>query len=183
MTYLKTEELDSLIDECQFGDEAMALARETQWKTTDFFYELEKQNLQRDCVDFFAHFLLSPTAIRWAYDCLSGLDVEFTQEEQQGLANIKTWLDEPSDENRRLHGEALFDIATDSPVAWVCQAIFWSGGSLTPPKLAAVEAQSFMCGHALSGGLLLSVYGDDAQYQNERFKAFIDHGKTWIQAQ
>ena len=127
-------------------------------------------------VTFLAHSFQKNVAVIWCCDCLGDLPVTWSQQELQVLGRVESWLREPSQERRRQHGDDLNSLGVKSPVAWLGQAVFWSGGSITPDGTPDVSASPGLFGQAVSGAVQLAGLVDDARHSDELFPRFINLG-------
>ncbi|MCL6268838.1 hypothetical protein M3P05_02590 [Sansalvadorimonas sp. 2012CJ34-2] len=176
---LNNNGIDKTIKLCQLSQLAIDLAENAQ-AHQEFINCLLEHQCYRDCIDFMAHALEKDKAICWGFECQQSVAANHNPKEARLMDLISEWLNSPTDENRRMHESSLDTIGVGSPVAWLSMAIFWSGGSLTPVGSAVVEAQPFMTGHAVSGSQLLTIYDQDAKYQDKRFHLFIEKGAQLI---
>ena len=71
---------------------------------------------------------------------------------------------------------AVAQAELDNPWGWLAQAVFWSGGSITPINGPDCPAPAFLYSHAVAGALGLAAILPDGQEQESRYQMFIASG-------
>ncbi|MGI9274854.1 MAG: DUF6931 family protein [Endozoicomonas sp.] len=143
--------------------------------------ELLKAQSYEPAVAFLAHTLQPQFAITWAYFCLVHAHIPWSDGESDIIAKARQWLTEPDENHRRQHETSLETTGVTSSAGWLGQAIFWSGGSITPEKAPAVSPQPFLLGHALSGAVQLAATADNGQRSHVLYPLFIRTGLRVVQ--
>ena len=159
----------------EFDEQTVALAQEFE-RPEHLIDRLLAEQHFASAVTFLSHCLQKNVAIVWCYDCLSDLPVTWTQQELQVLGRVESWLHEPSQDRRHQHSNDLHSLGVMSPVAWLGQAVFWSGGSITAPDMPEVSAAPGLFGQAVSGAVQLAGLVNDAKYSSELYPRFINLG-------
>ena len=175
MSVLLADDLPGLLDLHEFDEQTVALAQEFE-RPVDLIGRLLAEQHFASAVTFLSHCLQKNVAIIWCYDCLSDLPVSWSQQELQVLGRVESWLREPSQERRRQHGNDLHSLGVMSPVGWLGQAVFWSGGSITAPDTPDVSAAPGLFGQAVSGAVQLAGLVNDARDSSELYPRFINLG-------
>lgn len=175
MSVLLADDLPGLLDLHEFDEQTVALALEFE-RPVDLIGRLLAEQHFASAVTFLSHCLQKNVAITWCYDCLSDLPVSWSQQELQVLGRVESWLREPSQERRRQHGNDLHSLGVMSPVGWLGQAVFWSGGSITAPDTPDVSAAPGLFGQAVSGAVQLAGLVNDARDSSELYPRFINLG-------
>ena len=175
MSVLLAEDWSGRLGLPEFDEQTVTLARGLE-RPVHLVDRLLKEQHFGSAVTFLAHSFQKSVAVAWCYDCLGDLPVTWSQQELQVLGRVESWLREPSQERRRQHGDDLNSLGVKSPVAWLGQAVFWSGGSITPDGTPDVSASPGLFGQAVSGAVQLAGLVDDARHSNELFPRFINLG-------
>ena len=97
-------------------------------------------------------------------------------EHRQALNTVHRWLQDSSEPNRRMADIEVQKIGLDNAAGWLCQAVFWSGGSITPLNAPESPAPPYLYSHAVAGSICLSALLPDAQAGETRYKQFIATG-------
>ncbi|MCV6605683.1 MAG: hypothetical protein OIF34_10285, partial [Porticoccaceae bacterium] len=82
-------------------------------------------------VTFLAHALPPREAIWWGCCCLEQLVEPLPELQQKALQTARNWVQEPSEEHRRIAENYAQRAELDNAAGWLAQATFWSGGSIT----------------------------------------------------
>ncbi|MRI33750.1 hypothetical protein EOPP23_12205 [Endozoicomonas sp. OPT23] len=122
--------------------------------------ELIKQSYRKkqwqELITFLCHALTASEAICWGYKCLVNSGLVFNNEEEKALARVKLWLDQPSETHRRLAEVAASQTGLESPCGLLAQAVFWSGGNITPVNGPDCPAPAYLHGHAVAGAIYMT---------------------------
>ena len=175
MSVLLADDLPELLGLHEFDEQTVALAQEFE-RPVDLIGRLLVEQHFASAVTFLSHCLQKNVAITWCYDCLSDLPVSWSQQELQVLGRVESWLCEPSQDRRRQHSNDLHSLGVMSPVGWLGQAVFWSGGSITAPDTPDVSAAPGLFGQAVSGAVQLAGLVNDARVSSELYPRFINLG-------
>lgn len=175
MSALLAEDLPGLLGLYEFDKQTVALAQGLE-RPVHLIDRLLAEQHFGSAVTFLSHSLKKNVAIIWCYDCLSDLPVTWSQQELRVLGQVESWLREPSHDRRRQHGSDLHSLGVMSPVAWLGQAVFWSGGSITPQDTPDVSAGPGLFGQAVSGAVQLAGLVNDARHSSELYPRFINLG-------
>ena len=175
MSVLLADDLPGLLGLHEFDEQTVALAQEFE-QPVDLIGRLLAEQHFASAVTFLSHCLQKNVAIIWCYDCLSDLPVSWSQQELQVLGRVESWLREPSQDRRRQHSNDLHSLGVMSPVGWLGQAVFWSGGSITAQDTPDVSAAPGLFGQAVSGAVQLAGLVNDARDSSELYPRFINLG-------
>jgi hypothetical protein len=69
---------------------------------------------------------------------------------------VEDWVKQPDENLRRTLGNKVEQIGLYSAAAWLAQAVFWSGGSITPADQTVVEPEHFMCNTAVFNAMQIT---------------------------
>ena len=113
--------------------------------------------MRADAIDVLSHALPKRYAIAWALECLQSADpATVSPIDRTALAAVQRWLQDPSEANRRAAMDLAERLHYDSAGAWLAAAAGWSGGSLAPADLTAVEPGPALSGEAVAAALKLA---------------------------
>ena len=138
--------------------------------------QLSQKQLYHDCIQIIAHTLDCREAILWGRDCLNEMAFVCNPKEKTVLDNVNRWLEQDREENRGLNCNGLEIAGSYSPVAWLSQAVFYSGGSIVEGDVV-VEPSTHLFGDTVAAAVLIAACaGDDGLSQTIRLPLFIDLG-------
>lgn len=147
-------QLAALIDPAKVPDEAIGVAP-AQW-----FATLRAQGKTFDAVSFLAHALPRYECVVWAAQSL--IEGRVLDRSDTFATAALRWIDDPSDRLRRAAGEAAERSGRSRAGELLCQAVFYSGGSIAPEDLPAVPAPPQMCALMAAGAVLTGAYDQEA---------------------
>ena len=137
------------------------------------------QNEQwQEVVVFLCHSLFAKETIWWGYRCVSTIKETLPLDEQKSLPVIYQWLTDSTEAHRRLAELEVKKRGLDNAIGWLAQAVFWSGGSITPLNGPESPAPPYLYSHAVAGAICLATLLPDGQNGEQRYKQFIDLGLT-----
>ena len=138
--------------------------------------QLCHKQLYNDCIQIIAHAFDCREAILWGRDCLNEMAFVCNPKEIAVLDNVNRWLDDDREEYRVINCNGLEIAGSYSPVAWLSQAVFYSGGSIIEGDVA-VEPPTQLFGDTVAAAVLIAACaGDDGLSQTTRLPLFIDLG-------
>ncbi len=149
---------------------------EDQPDVPQYIERLQEQDLLGDLITFLCYGLPVREAFSWALTCLEGTDNPWSPDELEALAITRAWLHKPDDANRRQADKAARKCGHKNGPGWLAQAVFWSGGSMTPAGVAVVLPPEYLYGQALSGALNLTAIMPDGTHAAERYKQYTQLG-------
>ncbi|MFK0573524.1 DUF6931 family protein [Endozoicomonas sp.] len=177
MSALLFDDLPRILELYDFDEHIVELAQEVKVNEPGYLLSsLLKDDHFGSAVSFLSHCLKKDFAIAWGYACLIHVPVSWSQQEMDVLGNIKSWLREPTDKHRRFHEKNLHSLGVKSPVAWLGQALFWSGGSITPEDAPDVSPSPGLLGQAISGAVQLAGLVEDGSHSSKLYPRFINLG-------
>ncbi len=126
-------------------------------------------------VKFLALGLPKRESIWWSYICSK----ETTNDKDSDISNktidtIEKWVKQPNEDLRRNAGKLAETLGLYVPLGWVATALFWSGGSITPPDKPAAEPESFMCGEAVANAISLAA--EQSEDSIDKMKLYLKRG-------
>jgi hypothetical protein len=149
-TWTDAGQLAAQIDPDKVPEQAAGVSP-AQW-----FATLRAQGKLFDAAAFMAHALPRYECVVWAVRSLvEGGVLERT--DPFATAALR-WIDDPCDRLRRAAGEAAQRSGRAGAGELLCQAVFYSGGSIAPEDLQAVPAPPHMCALMASGAVLTGAY-------------------------
>lgn len=164
----------TICDRFKLSDETKCLI-DAKLQATEFLQRLINEKFYHDAIQFLAHGLPKREAIWWAYLCAE--QTELSDEADNDILNalniIKTWIYEPKESTRRLAEKASEKLTFKTAVSWAAIAVFWSGGSITPPDQPAVEPNEFLSAKAVAGSVMLAAVSKNPEKIDENYQHFI----------
>ena len=142
----------------------------------DLINRMEKEKRFNDLVTFLCHSLQGMEAIWWGYLCVRQEIDSQPEMQKKVLAVVNRWLHEPVETHRRLAEIAAKRVELDNACGWLAQAVFWSGGSITPINGPESPAPPYLYAHAVAGAICLAAVLPDGQQGEKRYRQFIDIG-------
>lgn len=122
-----------------------------------FFESLVSASLPDDAIRFLAAALPRREAIGWGLLCLKELIPKpLGAAGEKAIVAVEAWLKSPTETNRQAAGMAADAAGYDTAAGNLAAAVFWSGGSLTPPHLPPVPPRDDLTGTAVVGALMLA---------------------------
>jgi len=160
----------------EMSEEARGMARAGQTPAQLFDLLMEKQQFL-DAIKYLSHALPKRESVWWACTCLKlsaaiGADAK-------GVAALRAaekWVNDPSEENRQAAMPAAEAARFGTPAGCVALAVFFSGGSLGPPNVAAIPPAETLTGDAVAGAVMLSAVIQSPEKAPERYRSFLARG-------
>lgn len=149
------------------SDDMLELAKKHE-SIIDFVEAMRENKLDIDLTRFFAHAFPLRESIWWGYQCLSARD-DWDHDQNHAILSAKLWVEEP-DEHYRRHAELMVQtVGLDAAPGWIAQAVFWSGGSITPKGKPSTEPPLYLYAKAVAGAVNLSAILPDGEEKEARF--------------
>jgi hypothetical protein len=142
-----------------------------------FIDKLTAAELLVDCLRVLAAWLSKRKAVWWGAGCVESACADRLEMQTALLATTRSWVRDPTDENRRKALDAAETADTKLPACWLARAAGWSGGSLSPPGLPVVPPDDHLTAQALTGALLLAAVFIDPARCAGNYRKFIAQGK------
>ncbi|MGE3804663.1 MAG: hypothetical protein AB7K24_08340 [Gemmataceae bacterium] len=123
---------------CELSEEARALL-DDRMTARALLKLLQEQTLYVDAIRVAAYLLPRREAVWWG--CLCVWQVHRSEpkpDSAEALKAVVAWVREPVEERRRAAEEAGKKLPANDAAAGLCQAVFFSGGSISKPKLPEV---------------------------------------------
>jgi hypothetical protein len=161
---------------------AAALLR-TELLPTEFAATLLEHGQHADAIRFTAHALAARDGIWWACQCArQSMGAETTPEEETALAAAERWVTELSDETRRTAFVAANAAGIGTAAGSAALAVFYTGGSLTPPDAPPVAPAEFAAAPLVAGSVILATMHPDPAKTAELAKAYVAQGTALYNA-
>ena len=138
--------------------------------------QLYEHHQWQEIVVFLCHSFFAREAIWWGYCCAETLKEELPVEQSQTLGIVYRWLTDSNEPNRRLAEMEASKTGLDNACGWLAQAVFWSGGSITPLNGPESPAPAYLYSHAVAGAICLAALLPDGKQGEKRYKQFIKTG-------
>jgi hypothetical protein len=160
----------------KLGEAAQALLREPQ-TPRQYVDALAAAGHFADAVQFLAAALPKREAVWWACWCArQGYGKTAPAPAAVALTAAEKWVLDPSDANRRAAHATAEPAGLGTPAGAAAVAVFFSGGSLAPPELAAVAPAEHITASAAAGAILLAAVLTDPQKAAEKYQKFLAAG-------
>jgi hypothetical protein len=147
--------------------------------TTEQFLRVLIENKQYvDAVRLLAYSLPPKQAIGWATLCAR----EFARanpsdESRDAFEVIDQWVSDQTDENRRQAMKAAERAEFGTPAGSAALAIFFSGGSITPPDAPFIAPDESMMANSVFNAVILSVLSKEPEKSEDKYKLFLAEGQ------
>ena len=157
------------------SDEALLLLKDGVL-LVPFLNTLAKEKLFADAVQLLAHALPKREAVWWACRCARSIaDTNRGKELFAALKAAEEWVANPTEEKRRVCETAAEATQYRSAAGLAALAAFFSGGSLAPTGVAAVEPGPLLTAKAVANAVQLAALGDPLQTE-DRYLRFLSEG-------
>ncbi|MDD7805138.1 MAG: hypothetical protein PUP46_06185 [Endozoicomonas sp. (ex Botrylloides leachii)] len=130
----------------------------------------------QDVVEFLCYGLFAKEAIWWGYQCILITESIYPEEQSRALKVVHKWLLDDSESCRRLAEVELEKTGLDHAYGWLLQAVFWSGGSLTPINQMESLPPPYLYSSAVAGAICLAAMLPDENEVAQRYEKFINLG-------
>ena len=101
--------------------------------------------------------------------------------QKAAIQATQTWLDDPSDGNRRKAHNAAEAVGLDQPAGCVAMAAFFSEGSLVPAELQPVAAPPQAAPISAACAIILAAVIQNPENAADRYKSFLQLGHETIE--
>ncbi len=136
-----------------------------------FVHLLESNNLFKDAIQFLAHGLPIEIAVKWASACARELLLpDRLERSKESLEHVEAWLKTPDESNRWNARTAADKSGLSSPVDLIAMAVFFSGGSITPPDTPATPPPPYLANKMVVGAIQLAVLSQKPEQATERYR-------------
>ena len=158
------------------SDEAKATLK-PEFSPKQYLDALAKAGHLHDAARVMAFTLGRREAVWWALQCVRKVPALATPEKSAAaLAAAEAWVEDPTDDRRRLSFAAGEAAPFETPAGCVALAAFFIEGSLAPAHLQAVPAPSHSGPAAASTAVVLAAVSTEPEKADEKFKAFLTLG-------
>ena len=117
-----------------------------------WYGQLRDDGRREDAVMFLAHAMPRYECVVWGAQALLAMNV--VRRDDPLFVAVLRWIDDPGDATRRAAARQVEALDTDDPRWALAQAVFFSGGSIAPEGLAAVQPDAHVCARMVGGALL-----------------------------
>ena len=138
--------------------------------------QLYDGNQWQDVVVFLCHSLFAREAIWWGYSCVTTREKKLPPEQLQTRDIVYRWLTDSTEQHRRLAELEVKKAGLDNACGWLAQAVFWSGGSITPLNGPESPAPAYLYSYAVAGAVCLAALLPDGSEGEKRYRQFIKIG-------
>jgi len=144
---------------------------------SEFIQTLLQHQALKDVIGVIAQALPPREAVYWACLCVKDvLDEKDNPEDARAIKAAEQWLIQPDENNRYLNNQIAEKLEYATAAAWVCNAVFWSGGSITPKGEAKVEPPEGIFGKAVCGAINLACAHEDEKQTHTNQQRSIKRG-------
>lgn len=179
-------ETKSLAETCaELGLEEESIALLAPDQTPEAYVATLTEHAQfADAIRVLSAHLPKRNSIFWAHRCVQELLADkLSEKETAALQAAMTWMEGPSEENRRAAMKAAEQAEFLTPPSWVAAAAFWSEGSIAPPDLPDVQPDEQLTGQAVTAALMLLATQGDAAKANDKYREIIETGQAVLAGQ
>lgn len=141
----------------------------------DFLGALVAQRQYLDAVTFMASALPTREAVWWSYVCVREPrgDAAVSDTDAAALAAALAWVCEPTEHNRRAAKDAADATELATPAGLVGLAVFFSGGSIAPPDVPAVEPAEHLAAQTVRGAVMAAAVMQVPQHAEDHYRDFL----------
>jgi hypothetical protein len=165
------------------GDGAIALLQD-EMAPRQFLAVVMEKGLHADAARFLAHALPKREAVWWACLCVEQmLGPEPAPAAAAAVKAARSWVIDPSDENRRAAFPAAEAAKVGSPAGCAALAAFLSGGSLAPPNLTAVPPADHLTADMVAWSLAMAAVIKEPEKASEKYTSFLKLGLEIVEGQ
>lgn len=175
LAFVKVKALtaDEVAPDAGLSDEALLLLAPQQ-TPREYLDAILAQEHFTDAVKFLAHALPRREGVWWAALCLQSAVGEAPPANIAAVLKAAVrWVLEPNEEHRR-QAAALAD--KNKAEDFLCRAVAWTGGSLTPPELPVVPPKPGMSPTAVAASVQLATQIGPSKGIRERKRHFLALG-------
>jgi hypothetical protein len=107
-------------------------------------------------LNFVAHALPRYECIVWAAQAL--MEIGAAERTDPLMTKVLRWIDSPDDGTRRAAADAGEAVRQFTPPKLLAQAVFFSGGSIAPADMPAVQPPPGVCARMAAGAVLMGAH-------------------------
>lgn len=165
-----------IAERLKLGDEALAWAQPLT-DPQQLVAQLTKQKKFAKAIRLQAHLLERRQAVWWGVVCVRETCAPALPPIELAAADMAAeWVADPNESRRRAAEHAAGRTPLSAPGGWLATAVFWSGGSLVPPDMAAVPPDELLLGQAITNALLIASSFADPKQTEKRYTRFLELG-------
>ncbi len=167
-------ELATVCARIEMTEEAVALVGPQQDERA-FLRALLDRELYPDAVRYMAFVLPTREAIWWAWSCARRtLPPEPAPVVVEALSVTERWIAQPSEAARRPLLALAEAAGPATPAGAAALAVYFSGGSITPPDVPPVPPPAGAAARAIAGSVTLAAVSPPPEKAPERFRQFVE---------
>ena len=118
---------------------------------------LLSQSEQESAIKLLTFGLPNREAVWWSYLIVNQADIDKNDiKAHHTLRLVDDWVKAPTEDKRRLAQKSVDALTLFSPIAWVAQAVFMSGGSISPIGQFDVKPDEFACVECAATAIILT---------------------------
>jgi hypothetical protein len=176
LTKVSAKTASEIAERFALSDEAKALLLDAM-VPRQFLDVLVEKKLHADAARFLANALPKREAVWWACLCAERiLGPEPAPAEGAAVKAARSWVIDPSDENRRAAFTAAEAAKLGTPAGCAALAAFLSGGSLAPPTLTAVPPAEHLTAELVGSALAIAAVIKEPEKAAEKYAWFLKFG-------
>ena len=162
--------IQEIIEVSNLSLNARELARE-DLSSSQYLEILQNNSLFQDAVFFRAHELPTHRAIEWGAACIRELRApDKKQDGQDSLDSVGRWLKTSNDPTRWAAKESADKAGISSPADLLAMAVFFSGGSMTPPGSPDTPPPPYAARKMVAGSIAAAVLSQTPEKAADRYK-------------
>jgi hypothetical protein len=159
-----------IIEVSNLGLNARELARD-DLSSAGYLETLRDHSLFHDAVSFRAHELPTNLAIEWGAACIRELRApDQRQDGQDSLDSVERWVRTPNDATRWAAKECADKAGISSPADCLAMAVFFSGGSMTPPGTPDTPPPPYAARKMVAGSIAVAVLSHTPEKAADRYR-------------
>jgi hypothetical protein len=167
----------TLAPRAKLSDEATSLLR-PEWTARQYLEALIAAGRWHDAIRFLAWALPRREAVWWACQCIRAANLPpGPPEDARALEAAEKWAASATEDHRRAAFAAGQTVNFETPAALAALAAFWSGGSLSQPRLPVVPPAEHLCPGTVGNTVILVGVIRTPEKAEEKYRAFLQLGK------
>ena len=163
-------------------DDAQALLRD-DLSPSKYLAALSEKSLFKDAIQFLAHGMQVPTAIRWASACVKEFQAPDPKAKgKESLAVADKWLQSPDEKTRWAAKKAADDAEMSSAADCVAMAVFFGGKSISPPEVPENPPPPYSAQKMAAGGILIAAVAHAPEKAPDKYRRALEMGKDMVKS-
>lgn len=163
-------------------DEAQALVRD-DLSPSKYLAALSEKSLFKDAIQFLAHGMQVPTALRWASACIKEFQAPDPKAKgKESLAAADKWLESPDEKIRWEAKKAAEDAEMSSASDCVAMAVFLGGKSIAPADAPEIPPPPYSSQKLAAGGILIAAVAHAPDKATDKYRRALEMGKDMVKS-